>query len=321
MKQDNIKVIYSGKMDSRQGKALFASVIPDMLEKDPDFIYLDADLMSCIGTLSWAKSHPDRAINCGIAEANMVGVASGLASAGFKPLIHSFGPFASRRVFDQIFLSAAYAKNDITVLGSDPGVTAALNGGTHMPFEDVALYRSIPTAMVFEPADLVELEDILRQCPDLPGVKYIRAARKDYPMIYEPGSHFTPGQAVVVREGSDCTVVAAGIMLHEALKAAQALEQEGISLEVIDPVSIKPIDRQTVKESAAKTGRVVVAENANKNGGLYDAVLQVLAEECPVPARQVAVEDEFGEVGPQKYLQQRFGLTAEHIAEKVKELL
>lgn len=321
MKQDNIKVIYSGKMDSRQGKALFASVIPDMLEKDPDFIYLDADLMSCIGTLSWAKSHPDRAINCGIAEANMVGVASGLASAGFKPLIHSFGPFASRRVFDQIFLSAAYAKNDITVLGSDPGVTAALNGGTHMPFEDVALYRSIPTAMVFEPADLVELEDILRQCPDLPGVKYIRAARKDYPMIYEPGSHFTPGQAVVVREGSDCTVVAAGIMLHEALKAAQALEQEGISLEVIDPVSIKPIDRQTVKESAAKTGRVVVAENANKNGGLYDAVLQVLAEECPVPARQVAVMDEFGEVGPQKYLQQRFGLTAENIAEKVKELL
>ena len=316
-----MKIIYDGTMDPRQAKAVLGSVIPDMLEKDPDFIYLDADLMSCIGTLKWGKAHPDRAIECGIAEANAVGVACGLAASGFKPLFHSFAPFASRRVFDQVFLSGAYAKNDITILGSDPGVTAALNGGTHMPFEDVALYRSIPTATIFEPSDMVQLEDILRQCPELPGVKYIRAGRKDMAKVYEPGSHFTPGQAVVVREGTDCTVVAAGIMLHEALQAALALEQEGISLEVIDPVSIKPLDRGTITKSAAKTGRVVVAENHNKNGGLYDAVLEVLAEECPVPARQIAVMDEFGEVGPQKYLQQRFGLTAENIAAKVKELL
>lgn len=316
-----MKIIYDGSMDPRQAKALFSEVIPDMAEKDPDFIYLDADLMSCIGTLSWAKAHPERAINCGIAEANMVGVACGLAAAGFKPLIHSFAPFASRRVFDQIYLSGAYAKNDITVLGTDPGVTAALNGGTHMPFEDVALYRTIPTATIFEPTDMVQLEDVLRQCPDLPGVKYIRVGRKDLPRIYEAGSHFSPGQAVVVREGKDITLMAAGIMMHEALKAADALAAEGILAEVIDPVTIKPLDEETLAASVKKTGALLVAENHNQNGGLFDAAAAVLAKKTPVRAAQVAVEDEFGEVGPQKYLQERFGLTAEHIIQKARDLV
>ena len=316
-----MKIIYDGSMDPRQAKAVFSEVIPDMAEKDPDFIYLDADLMSCIGTLSWAKAHPERAINCGIAESNMVGVACGLAAAGFKPLIHSFAPFVSRRVFDQVYLSAAYAKNDITVLGTDPGVTAALNGGTHMPFEDLALYRTIPTATIFEPTDMVQLEDVLRQCPDLPGVKYIRVGRKDLPKIYEAGSHFSPGQAVVVREGKDITILAAGIMMHEALKAADALAGEGILAEVIDPVSIKPLDEETLAASVKKTGALLVAENHNQNGGLFDAAAAVLAKKAPVPAAQVAVEDEFGEVGPQKYLQERFGLTAEHIIQKARELV
>lgn len=316
-----MKIIYDGSMDPRQAKAVFSEVIPDMAEKDPDFIYLDADLMSCIGTLSWAKAHPERAINCGIAEANMVGVACGLAAAGFKPLIHSFAPFVSRRVFDQVYLSAAYAKNDITVLGTDPGVTAALNGGTHMPFEDVALYRTIPTATIFEPTDMVQLEDVLRQCPNLPGVKYIRVGRKDLPKIYEAGSHFSPGQAVVVREGKDITILAAGIMMHESLKAADALAGEGILAEVIDPVSIKPLDEETLAASVKKTGALLVAENHNQNGGLFDAAAAVLAKKTPVRAAQVAVEDEFGEVGPQKYLQERFGLTAEHIIQKARDLV
>lgn len=316
-----MKIIYDDSMDPRQAKALFSEVIPDMAEKDPDFIYLDADLMSCIGTLKWAKTHPERAINCGIAEANMVGVACGLAASGFKPLIHSFAPFASRRVFDQIYLSGAYAKNDITVLGTDPGVTAALNGGTHMPFEDLALYRTIPTATIFEPTDMVQLEDVLRQCPDLPGVKYIRVGRKDLPRIYEAGSHFSPGQAVVVREGKDITLMAAGIMMHEALKAADALAEEGIMAEVIDPVTIKPLDEETLAASVKKTGALLVAENHNQNGGLFDAAAAVLAKKTPVRAAQVAVEDEFGEVGPQKYLQERFGLTAEHIIQKARDLV
>ena len=138
-----MKIVYNGELDPRQCKAVLGEQIPALAAEDPDVIYLDADLMNCIGTAKFAEEHPERAINCGIAEANMVGVACGLASAGFKPIIHTFGPFASRRVYDQIFLSGGYAKNDVTVLGTDPGVTATMNGGTHMPFEDVALYRAL----------------------------------------------------------------------------------------------------------------------------------------------------------------------------------
>ncbi|NCB31716.1 MAG: transketolase family protein, partial [Clostridia bacterium] len=135
-----MSIIYDGTMQAHAFKDVFGEVLPALCQQDPDVIYLDADLMSCIGTAKFAKAHPERAINCGIAESNMVGVACGLAAAGFKPIVHTFGPFASRRCFDQVFLSAGYAKNDITVIGTDPGVTAMFNGGTHMPFEDIALY-------------------------------------------------------------------------------------------------------------------------------------------------------------------------------------
>ena len=316
-----MKVVYNGEMDPRAAKEILGRVIPDMCEKDSDVIYLDADLMNCIGTLKWGMQHPERAIDCGIAEANMIGVAAGLAAEGFKPICHTFGPFASRRCFDQVFLSAAYAKNDITIIGTDPGVTAALNGGTHMPFEDVALYRTIPTATIFEPSDLNCLESILRQCPDIPGVKYIRVGRKNLAKVYEDGVEAEVGKAQVLRDGKDVTIVAAGIMIHEAMQAAKELAEEGIDAAVIDMFTIKPIDAKTIEEYAKKTRRVVVCENHSKHGGLYSAVLEVLSEHCPVPAECVAVEDEFGEVGPQNYLQERFGLTKEHVKEQVKKVL
>lgn len=316
-----MKVVYNGEMDTRAAKEILGRVIPDMCEKDSDVIYLDADLMNCIGTLKWGMQHPERAIDCGIAEANMIGVAAGLAAEGFKPICHTFGPFASRRCFDQLFISAGYAKNDITVIGTDPGVTAALNGGTHMPFEDVALYRTIPTATIFEPSDLNCLESILRQCPDIPGVKYIRVGRKNLAKVYEDGVKAEVGKAQVLRDGKDVTIVAAGIMIHEAMQAAKELAEEGIDAAVIDMFTIKPIDAKTIEEYAKKTGRVVVCENHSKHGGLYSAVLEVLSEHCPVPAECVAVEDEFGEVGPQNYLQERFGLTKEHVKEQVKKVL
>ena len=316
-----MKVVYNGEMDPRAAKEILGRVIPDMCEKDSDVIYLDADLMNCIGTLKWGMQHPERAIDCGIAEANMIGVAAGLAAEGFKPICHTFGPFASRRCFDQVFLSAAYAKNDITIIGTDPGVTAALNGGTHMPFEDVALYRTIPTATIFEPSDMNCLESILRQCTDIPGVKYIRVGRKNLAKVYEDGVEAEVGKAQVLRDGKDVTIVAAGIMIHEAMQAAKELAEEGIDAAVIDMFTIKPIDAKTIEEYAKKTGRVVVCENHSKHGGLYSAVLEVLSEHCPVPAECVAVEDEFGEVGPQNYLQERFGLTKEHVKEQVKKVL
>ena len=316
-----MNIVYNGEMDPRLCKAVLGETIPVLAAEDPDVIYLDADLMNCIGTAKWAKANPDRAINCGIAEANMVGVACGLASAGFKPIIHTFGPFASRRCYDQVFLSAGYAKNDITIIGTDPGVTATLNGGTHMPFEDVTLYRALPGATVIDVTDPAMLISVLRQCKDRPGVKYIRVGRKQLARVYEDGSELPIGKAVTLREGSDVAIFAAGIMIHEAMQAAQTLEGEGVSAAVVDLFTIKPLDADAVEAYARKTGAVVVAENQNRNGGLYSAVTEVLAERCPVPACCVAVEDEFGEVGPQGYLQERFGLTAAHIVSQVKAVL
>ena len=188
-----MKIVYDGSMDPRLCKSVLGETIPALAAEDPDFIYLDADLMNCIGTAKWAAANPDRAINCGIAEANMIGVACGLAAAGFKPMVHTFGPFASRRCYDQLFLSAGYAKNDITIIGTDPGVTAAMNGGTHMPFEDMALYRAIPGATVIDVTDPTMLISVLRQCKDRPGVKYIRVGRKSYARVYEEGRHAAGG--------------------------------------------------------------------------------------------------------------------------------
>ena len=316
-----MKIVYNGSMDPVAFKDLLGENIPKIIENDPDVIYLDADLMSCIGTMKFAQANPDKAINCGISEANMIGVASGLAAAGFKPIAHTFGPFASRRVYDQVFLSAGYGKNDITVLGTDPGVCAAYNGGTHMPFEDVALYRAIPTATIFDIADSAQLLDVLTQAKDLPGVKYIRVGRKNNAKVYETGSVFPIGKGITLREGKDAVVFATGIMIHEALQAAEELSKEGIEVTVVDMFTVKPLDEECVIKYAEQTGAVVTAENHNKIGGLYSAVSEVLARKLPTPVEYVAVEDTYGQVGPQDYLQQAYGLTKENVVKKVKAVL
>ncbi|MBQ3404421.1 MAG: transketolase family protein [Oscillospiraceae bacterium] len=313
-----MSIVYNGSNDSKTFKDVFSTVIPQLCEKDPDVVYLDADLMSCIGMLKWAENNPDRAINCGIAEANMVGIASGMASAGMKPIVHSFGIFASRRVFDQAFLSAGYAKNDITVIGSDPGVCAAFNGGTHMPFEDTAIYRTLPGATVMDVCDTAMLAAVLEQSKDRAGVKYIRVARKNSVKVYGDDTEFEIGKGKLLKEGNDVLIVASGIMVAKALEAAKLLEAEGVSAAVVDMFTVKPIDFELLVQWAEKTGCAVVAENHNKIGGLCGAVCEFLASRHPVPVEFVAVEDEFGEVGPQDYLEKRFGLTAEHIVESAK---
>ena len=316
-----MKVIYDGSPDSRAFKDLFSTMIPSMLDNDPDLIYLDADLMSCIGVAKYAKNHPDRCINCGIAEANMVGIAAGLSAAGFNPICHSFGTFTSRRCFDQVFLSGAYAKNPMTLIGTDPGVCAAMNGGTHMPFEDMALYRAIPEATIIEATDTVQLENVFPKLVKLPGVKYLRVNRKNNDRVYEEGSDFEIGKGVVLREGKDVTLIAAGFMVGRTLKAAELLAEKGIEATVIDMFTVKPLDEDLVVEYAKKTGRVVTVENHNVVGGLYSAVADCLAAKCPVPMGRVAVEDVFGEVGPVDYLAERFGLTVEHIVSEAEKVL
>ena len=313
-----MKIVYNGEMDSRQFKNEIGATVEKLMQEDDRLVWLDADLMGCSGTKGmYGKS--DRYINCGIAEANMAGIAAGLSAAGMKPYAHTFGPFASRRCFDQVFLSAGYADNPITMIGTDPGITAAFNGGTHMPFEDMALYRALPGAIIFDVTDVPMLHSALKQAKDLPGVKYIRVPRKSSYQVYEDGAEMTVGKAAVLREGSDGVIVASGIMVHEAMQAAEALAKEGVEMTVIDPITVKPLDGELIRSYAEKTGLVVTAENHNYIGGLTSAVQDAVIG-LPLKFGYVAVEDAFGEVGPVDYLRERFDLTSDHIVRVVKEL-
>ncbi len=312
-------IVYNGNKDERQFKTAISETIKDLLTKDKKVVYLDCDLSSCIGCNKLINEF-DRAINCGIAEANMAGIAGGLSSSGMKPIIHTFGPFASRRCYDQIFLSGGYAGNSITVIGTDPGVTAAFNGGTHMPFEDTGLYRLIPKSIICDVTDIAMLNCLLRKSIDQKGIKYFRVPRKDSYAVYSDDTDFEFGVGKVIHSaGSDALIVASGIMVNEAKKSAAELEKSNIKVTIIDPVTIKPLDEKLILEHALKCKKVVIAENHNRIGGLVSAVKDLLCGE-DVKVSHVAVEDVFGEVGPQDYLQKQFKLTAEHITEVVKSL-
>lgn len=313
-----LNIVYNGEKEKQAVKEVLPLILDTLFKSDPDVVYLDADLMSSSGTLNWAKQHSDRAFNTGIQEANMIGIAAGLAAQGFKPIAHSFGPFASRRCYDQAFISAGYAKNPITILGSDAGIAAAFNGGTHMPFEDMALYCAMPEATVIDITDNTMLKSVLGQAIDREGVKYIRFSRKNLVKVYEEGSDIPIGKAIELRPGKDVTIFAAGIMIDEAMRAAKLLEAEGIDAAVVDMFTIKPLDEEAVINYAKRTGAIVTAENHNRIGGLYSAVCSVLAAKCPTAAEWVAVDDSFGEVGPIDYLQARFKLTAQEIVLKAR---
>jgi len=314
-------VIYDGKMDQTPYKNIFGAEMEAIVKADRNVVYLDADLMNSFGTYKLWKNHPEQAINCGIAEANMIGIAAGLSAGGRKPYVHTFGPFASRRCYDQVFLSIAYAGNSARIFGTDPGVTAAFNGGTHMPFEDIALYRAIPGATVIEVSDGAMLKSLMWQLKDHEGLSYIRTTRKGYPALYSADHPFEIGKGEVLRDGADVTIIACGLLVAEAMKAAEALSAEGISARVIDMFTIKPIDRELVLNAARETGKIVTAENHNVIGGLGDAVLNTLMEGGQlVPMKKVGVQDQFGSVGPQDYLQEFYGLTAAKIVEAVKSL-
>ncbi|MCL2864081.1 MAG: transketolase family protein [Lachnospiraceae bacterium] len=315
-------IVYDGSMDQAVYKIIFAQTIEALADADPDVVYLDADLMNSFGTHDFWKRNKKQAVNCGVAEANMMGVAAGLAAAGKKPYVHTFGPFATRRSYDQSFLSIAYAGNSVRIIGSDPGVTAAFNGGTHMPFEDVALMRAVPHSTVIDVSDGVQLEWVLKAIKDREGLTYLRVTRKHYPAVYSKDHGFALGKGEIVKKGTDVTVIASGLMVGEALKAATVLEAQGVSVRVVDMFTIKPIDTELVVDCAKSTKAIVTAENHNVIGGLGDAVADVLFENnCLIPMKKVGVKDVFGSVGPQEYLQVHYGLTADEIVKVVEEIL
>lgn len=315
----SVKIAADHEMGKKELRKIYCETLLSMAGEDERVVVLEADLMNAAGTKPFREAYPNRTFDCGVQEANMIGVAAGLSSRGFIPFAHSFGPFATRRVCDQIFMSCAYAKQNVKVVGSDPGITAALNGGTHMPFEDMGIMNTIPEMTVAEPCDEVAVGAVIRLARDTYGTWYIRLHRKEAPKIYEEGSTFTVGKANLLRDGTDVTILAMGYMVSEALEAAMILDGEGISARVLDMWCLKPLDADAVRAAAKETGALVTAENHNVKGGLGAAAASVLAQECPAPLEMVGVQDEFGEVGPVSYLSGRFRLTAEEIVKKARK--
>jgi len=250
----NVKLIGKHEKDSRACRDGLALTLNELMGQDKSIVYVDCDLMGCINTKQLAKNYPDRAFEAGIAEGNAAGISAGLAATGKKVFFHSFGTFSSRRCYDQIYMSAAYAGLSVRVLGSDAGVTAAFNGGTHMPLEDAAMYLSIPTATVIDPADYDQLASVTRGLVNVEGVSFTRFVRKDVIQVYGEGSEFEIGKGAVLKDGMDAVIFACGIMVTKALDAAATLEEEGISAAVVDLFTVKPLDAELVLSYAKKTG-------------------------------------------------------------------
>jgi len=308
------------KLENMEMRQMYANTLLELAKANSNVVALEADLMSAISTNKIIKEIPDQLINCGIMEANMIGVASGLSLTGKIPFVHTFGQFATRRAFDQLFISGAYAKTNIKILGSDAGVSAEHNGGTHMAFEDLGLVRLIPNAKVYEVSDSTMLGYLLRKIEKEYGIHYIRTIRKNSVKLYDEREVFETGKGKVLREGGDVTIIASGIMVAESLKAADLLKEQGVEATVIDMFSIKPIDKELIVKYATKTKAVVTAENHNVIGGLGSAVAEVLSEHCPTRMRRIGVKEQFGQVGKMDYLMEFYKLTATDIAEEAREL-
>jgi len=303
-------------------RATYNDTLIDLAASDERIVLMEADLMNASGTVTFKNTYPERFFDMGVAEANMAGVAAGLSSVGKIPFAASFAPFASRKTYDQFFISANYAHLNVKMVGTDPGVTAQVNGGTHMSFEDGGLMRNIPGLVVFEPCDNVSLEKLIRKAAEYQGCTYMRLHRKGGNIIYKEDDEFELGKGVVLRDGSDVTLVATGlVMVQEALDAADELEKEGVSAVVIDMHTVKPIDRDLIVKYAKKTGAFVTCENHQIVNFLGSAVAEVLAEEHPALMKRVGVQDEFGEVGKLDYLKERYGLTAANIADNARAVL
>ncbi|ORC35968.1 transketolase [Marispirochaeta aestuarii] len=302
-------------------RTVFMDELLKTAEKDKRIVFLDADLGKAGATASFADSYPDRKINAGVAESNMIGIAAGLASVGKIPFAHTFGCFASRRVFDQFFISAAYAKLGVKLVGTDPGVAAAFNGGTHMPFEDLGLMRIIPGLPVIEPSDPVSCIGLLRSVIDYPGPVYFRLYRKELPVLYKEDETFEIGKAKIVKNGGEGGVLLlalGGIMLNEALLAANELEERGVHVSVIDVLSLKPLDEDLLLKEIKESKIVLTCENHQKKNGLGSAVAELIAENgLSVPLVRIGVDDLFGQVGTEEWLKMNYGLSHESIIQAV----
>ena len=308
----------TGKKDTRSG---FGVGLLKAGQANPNVVAMTADLKGSLKMDAFAAEFPERFIQCGIAEANMVGAAAGLAITGKIPFIGSFAEFVTGRVYDQIRQEVAYGNTNVKIASSHAGITLGEDGATHQTMEDLALMRALPGMVVLNPCDFNQTMQATIAAAKYNGPVYLRFGRPNVPNFTDENEPFVIGKAIVLNEGTDVTLIATGHTVWESLLAAEALEAEGIKAEVINMATIKPLDEEAIIASAKKTGCVVVAEEHNMAGGLGEAVAGVLARELPTPVVFVNGEDKFGQSGTPSALMSAYGLDAPHIAEAAKKAI
>ena len=313
-----MKYTDTGKKDTRSG---FGAGLLEAGRRDSRVLALTADLKGSLKMDAFAAEFPERFIQCGIAEANMVGVAAGLAITGKIPFIGSFAEFVTGRVYDQVRQEVSYGKANVKIASSHAGITLGEDGATHQTMEDIALMRALPEMVVLNPCDYNQTKQATLAAAQWEGPVYLRFGRPGVPNFTPEDEPFVIGKAIVMNEGADVTICATGHLVWEALLAADALEAEGISAEVIDFATIKPLDEEALLASARKTGRIVVAEEHNMAGGLGEAIAGVLARNLPTPVAFVNGEDRFGQSGTPAELMAAYGLNADGIVLAAKKLL
>ena len=300
----------------------YGNALKELAENGADnLVVLDADLSAATKTAIFKKAFPDRHINCGIAESNMMCVAAGLSTMGFVPFASSFAMFAAGRAFEQIRNSIGYPHLNVKIGATHAGISVGEDGASHQCCEDFALMRSIPGMVVICPADDVEAKQAVKAAYAHNDPVYLRFGRLAVPVFHSEEYQFEIGKGELVKEGSDVTIIANGLMVAEAIEAGKELQAAGIDAEIINMATIKPLDAQLVVASARKTGKVITVEEHNIIGGLGEAVCAALSTECPVPVKRIGINDEFGHSGPAKDLLKQFGLSAENIVKVTKEFV
>ncbi len=298
------------------GKALTA-----LAAHRDDFVVLDADVAGGTGSYHFRNAFPDRFIQCGIAEQNMFSMAAGLAESGIIPIVTCYAVFASMRAIEQARNSIAYPNFNVKIAASHLGLDVGPDGATHQALEDIAIYRSIPNMTVVSPADPIELEAVLPFLLDQTGPLYLRTGRSPLPNVFDNTTVFEHGKAHMLRDGADVTIMAVGVMVHRALKAAEILAQAGVSCRVSNMSWLKPMDEAAVISAAKDTGAIVTCEDHNTYGGLGGAVSELVCQYQPVPVERVAVQDIFGASGDPEELAEKYGLSAQHIVNAVHKVL
>jgi len=307
--------------EKRATREAFGETLVELANEGVDVVAVDADLSGSTTTARFGKAYPDRFFNVGIAEQNMIGTAAGLAAGGKVAFTGSFAVFATGRAYDQVRNTVCYSGLDVKLAPTHAGITVGPDGGSHQMLEDIALMRVLPGMRVLVPADYVAAKAALRVAAHTPGPFYVRLGRAAVPVIYDGSFALELGRTYVLREGTDVTLAACGVMVEQSLAAAELLAAEGISAEVLDVATIKPLDVMTLAASAAKTRAVVTCEEHSIIGGLGSAVAEALGENVPVPFARVGVRDVFGTSGEPAELMTHFGLTAADIAEAARGVL